>query len=929
MSVCQRPVIDFDCWASRRPRTPQPPRRRRHRSRPHRRRPGSAGVAIVATLAAIVIALAPPTEAQVLIQEVLYDGPGSDGDDAFTELVGPAGMTMEDWSLVGINGGKGTVYRTVDLSGAVIPSDCVLVIATSSANDSLAAVRDFIGSVDWQNGPDAVRLLDASGAVVDGLQYGDAGAFNAGEGTPAPTTSAGKSLSRDNSATDTNDNLADFTVTGIPTPGVGAAPEVEPPDAEPPDAEPPSTDPLHTQPPSTQIKVSIPDTTAFGGDTLVVPVRFTNTSGHGLLASEVFLTYDAGLLTPIHVLPGDLLDNKNWHLAANPIESSNSDSPIDTLRIALATDVDTLSGAGALVLAHFQVADLRRPAATDLRIEHLSLNGGAIIPEREDGVVRLVGIDAVTATVPSPVLMHDTLHVTVTDHDIDRRSTQHDTLVIHLTEGPEDAPPEQIETLFAVETDTTSGIFTSSIAILYSDAVSANGVVETAPRRVIELCFDDSLDGAGATTRRCTLLAIPAHDGLLDATVVTEPGDTLWIRLVDLDLNRHPDTIDTATVSIITHDSADTQRTSLVEIDLSNGIFFGHFETSPVTGGNALQTTYLDLTPSVGDPSLVTDTTHVLGQFGDADDDGQLQAFDASRILTHVLAPGLSARDSLAANVDSLAPFGAISPFDAALVLQHRVGLRRRFPVQESFAANHPRPEPGARDGPDSTAARAAGAARRVELRDEVDYLSIWIDDRSQIIAGDLLLEWEEIRVETVLERADDMHGFLLASRLASPDDEGRLALRVVIAGVSAAIGPGELFRLYPRRDGGRLGPGAVRLIRASFNDGRIPVRLAVTAAREPPRPNTFSLHANHPNPFNAGTVIAFELATPSHTYLDVIGLLGQRVRRLITEQRRAGRHHVLWDGLDDTGQPAATGVYLVRLRAGRQEETRRMLLLR
>jgi hypothetical protein len=52
-------------------------------------------------------------------------------------------------------------------------------------------------------------------------------------------------------------------------------------------------------------------------------------------------------------------------------------------------------------------------------------------------------------------------------------------------------------------------------------------------------------------------------------------------------------------------------------------------------------------------------------------------------------------------------------------------------------------------------------------------------------------------------------------------------------------------------------------------------------------------------------------------------------VRRLITEQRRAGRHHVLWDGLDDTGQPAATGVYLVRLRAGRQEETRRMLLLR
>jgi hypothetical protein len=154
-----------------------------------------------------------------LLQEVLYDAVGPDAEGVFTELYGDAGFDFAGWSLVGINGSDGGAYRTVDLTGAIIPADGILVVATSRANAELLAQRDFIGSVDWQNGPDAVQLLDPDGNIVDALQYGDAGIHNAGMGMAAPDVAAGQSLARDFLSTDTRNNLADFSVFDSPTPG--------------------------------------------------------------------------------------------------------------------------------------------------------------------------------------------------------------------------------------------------------------------------------------------------------------------------------------------------------------------------------------------------------------------------------------------------------------------------------------------------------------------------------------------------------------------------------------------------------------------------------------------------------------------------------------------------------------------------------------
>lgn len=177
----------------------------------------SAGI----TAGLLLSLLAANAHSAVVIQEVLYDGEGTDPDDVFTELFGAPGTVLDGWSLVGINGSNGEVYRTVDLGGSVIPADGIFVIATGSANAPLATVTDLVANVDWQNGPDAIQLWHGE-LLIDALQYGDAGVFNAGEGMFAADISGNFSLSRDAFGTDTGDNSIDFS-TGLPTPGSGPA----------------------------------------------------------------------------------------------------------------------------------------------------------------------------------------------------------------------------------------------------------------------------------------------------------------------------------------------------------------------------------------------------------------------------------------------------------------------------------------------------------------------------------------------------------------------------------------------------------------------------------------------------------------------------------------------------------------------------------
>lgn len=101
------------------------------------------------------------------------------------------------------------------------------------------------------------------------------------------------------------------------------------------------------------------------------------------------------------------------------------------------------------------------------------------------------------------------------------------------------------------------------------------------------------------------------------------------------------------------------------------------------------------------------------------------------------------------------------------------------------------------------------------------------------------------------------------------------------------------------------------------------PVVTAVTdgAASGPVAPSL----AAHPNPFNAA--VALEVTLPAAGRLVVCDALGRRVRAL--GERPAGRHRLFWDGSDDSGRPAASGVYLAVLHAGAARRAVRIALVR
>lgn len=93
--------------------------------------------------------------------------------------------------------------------------------------------------------------------------------------------------------------------------------------------------------------------------------------------------------------------------------------------------------------------------------------------------------------------------------------------------------------------------------------------------------------------------------------------------------------------------------------------------------------------------------------------------------------------------------------------------------------------------------------------------------------------------------------------------------------------------------------------------------------------PVTLELGQNYPNPFNPETVISFALPDARNVRLEVFDLLGRKVVTLFEGPMIPGAHQVRWDGYNQLGAPAASGIYLYRLQAGAQQIQKKMVLLR
>lgn len=150
------------------------------------------------------------------INEVLYDTPGGDAG-CFIEIYGTStGMSLNGFSLVGVNGYNGSEYVTIDLTGNSLPGDGFFVVA----QDSTVANYDMVTvSADLQNGPDNLELR-LNDVTIDALGYGTMnGWVFTGEWMPAADVDYDHALGRYPDGDDTDNNLVDFHDYTTPTPG--------------------------------------------------------------------------------------------------------------------------------------------------------------------------------------------------------------------------------------------------------------------------------------------------------------------------------------------------------------------------------------------------------------------------------------------------------------------------------------------------------------------------------------------------------------------------------------------------------------------------------------------------------------------------------------------------------------------------------------
>jgi len=638
----------------------------------------------------------------------------------------------------------------------------------------------------------------------------------------------------------------------------------------------------------------------------------------GIIAAEVFVEYDTDVLTVFSAPQSPTSSSgtltAGWSVQANTEPGVGS---LETLKIAVATDQSGATGPQTLIEVNFTVNDVspsqRVPASSVLNLTHVLLNDGNPPNIKVNGLVTLTGNDGTIGSLPAQFIPREDLTVTVVDADEDLdgvpNTDQVPVTATNLNNG-------DVVNLTLSEDAVTAGTFSATVTTVFGTAASAGGGrLQAQAGDVIEFSFSDALDGAGAGpfVRTAQSTAIGGADGSVAMTLVSQPGDPLYIEVTDADLNTSFSSAQTASVTVENSRTLESFTVVLTEVDVDDDVFFGNLPTIPgastatemnTAEDDVVTVTYDDVVTLVGDQQDRTATDDVIDPWGDADDNESLQAFDAAQVLFDVLSGGthLSPNGRLAADVADA--FGAVTPYDAAFILQKRVGLISTFPVQDPASANHPQGTP--------VSPKALPQVRSLALHAGDGYWSLWAEDRSEVLSGDLLIEGLDGQVAM----GEALTSYLVASRSTA---EG---LRIVFAGAEAVDGPGELLRI--------AGPttGSVQLREAAFNDGSI-VAWTAAVATEASMPAAFALHANAPNPFNPETTLRFDLAESVEVRLEIYDALGQKVRTLVAESMPAGAHQVLWRGVDERGQQVSSGVYFYRLQAGDFTQLRSMLLLK
>ena len=140
----------------------------------------------------------------------------------------------------------------------------------------------------------------------------------------------------------------------------------------------------------------------------------------------------------------------------------------------------------------------------------------------------------------------------------------------------------------------------------------------------------------------------------------------------------------------------------------------------------------------------------------------------------------------------------------------------------------------------------------------------------------------------------------------------------------------GLASRNFVGQEEGRWLPGLMLHIPYDIKSGRLGAGVtAVAEVESAGTPDSYSLGAAYPNPFNPETTVEFTIPADGYIQIEIYNTAGQLVNSLVDDELSAGAYKSTWDAVDASGQQVSSGVYFYRMQSGEFSATRSVTLLK
>jgi hypothetical protein len=193
------------------------------------------------------------------------------------------------------------------------------------------------------------------------------------------------------------------------------------------------------------------------------------------------------------------------------------------------------------------------------------------------------------------------------------------------------------------------------------------------------------------------------------------------------------------------------------------------------------------------------------------------------------------------------------------------------------------------------------------QLGGDLNAVRLWVDCSGYAVVNDASFRTRLVRFDRCnggpVTTCHESQGFDLCD--LDLDRQG-----IVLVADRDLLQPG--VRLFHANDGSPVLPQPISV-------GLPPCELAPLAAplptpATPPGAAALHLEPNRPEPFNPTTTLRVSAPPGTAVRLDILDVRGRRVRSLWAGVLAGGERSLTWDGRDDAGVPAPSGVYVARL---------------